>query len=184
MTYTWSCLSACTPYLPPKPLAASVWEPCLESSVWYSQPTALYSKRKIVCTYRLTCTLTSSCLSLSTPYLPPNPLVASVWDECFESSLWYSQPRALCVNVHVARMKTINTVHILIARLHLILTLFLYTILAPKALWSISLWLVLGQLFLMVPSKGTLQTHTVYVHVYIKGTCVQLHHRATISCTC
>ena len=31
---------------------------------------------------------TSSCRSFCTPYLPPNPLVESVWDSCLDSSAW------------------------------------------------------------------------------------------------
>lgn len=50
--------------------------------------------------------LTSSCLSFCTPYLPPNPLVESVWDSCLESSVWYSQPTALC---RVGSTKIVHT---------------------------------------------------------------------------
>lgn len=39
--------------------------------------------------------LTLSALSFSTPYLPPKPLAASVWEECFSTSATYSWPRAL-----------------------------------------------------------------------------------------
>lgn len=40
---TWSCLSLCTPNFPPKPLTASVWDPCLDNSDWWSQPRALWN---------------------------------------------------------------------------------------------------------------------------------------------
>ena len=38
-TLSWH--SYCTPYLPPKPFAASVCDSCLESCSWWSQPRAL-----------------------------------------------------------------------------------------------------------------------------------------------
>ena len=89
---TWSTLSFCTPNLPPKPLAASVWDSCLESWAWYSHPTALWRGReegreggrggegRLVSTqyecglHPVAVSPTWSTLSFSTPYLPPKPL--------------------------------------------------------------------------------------------------------------
>lgn len=45
--FTLSALSFSTPYLPPKPLAASVWEECISTSATYSWPTALWEKSRM-----------------------------------------------------------------------------------------------------------------------------------------
>lgn len=54
--------------------------------------------------------LTLSALSLSTPYLPPKPLAASIWEECFCTSATYSWPTALWEKPSTGWVKKVNIV--------------------------------------------------------------------------
>ena len=85
MIQTLSLRSFWTPNFPPKPFAASTWDPCFASSDWWSQPSALWNG-------------TQTRLTPLPHNLTPNKTILIYWDT-----------RDICITWHLPNQEPAET---------------------------------------------------------------------------